>query len=137
MIVIASIHQPSTSTLMLFDNVLLLSQGSPVYFGPPSNSVRYFRALGQPPPAMMSPAEFMLELTNTDFSRRFSLTTMGYRLESLVSGWEMSLERKILDDQLVPLETKDEVQVAELPKIRYSRSLPMQSWIILQRMAVV
>jgi ABC-type multidrug transport system ATPase subunit len=137
MVVIASIHQPSTSTLMLFDNVLLLSRGSPVYFGPPSNSIRYFRALGQPPPTMMSPAEFMLELTNTDFSRRFSLATMGYRLETLVSGWEMSLERKLLDDQLVPRENKNEEDVTQLPKDRYSRSLPMQSWIILQRMAVV
>ena len=136
MIVIASIHQPSTSTLLLFDNVLLLSQGSPIYFGPPSNSIRYFRALGHPPPTMMSPAEFMLELTNTDFSRRFSLATMGYRLETLVSGWEMSLERKLLDDQLVPRETKDE-ETPDLPKNRSPRSLPMQSWILLQRMAVV
>lgn len=122
---------------MLFDNVLLLSQGSPVYFGPPSNSIRYFRALGQPPPTLMSPAEFMLELTNTDFSRRFSLATVGNRLETLISGWEMSLERKLLDDQLVRRETKDVGHVAELPKVRSSRSMPMQSWIILQRMAVV
>ena len=68
MIVIASIHQPSTHTLLLFDNVLLLSEGKTVYYGPPGDSIPYFESQGCPLSSMMSPAEFMLELTNGDFA---------------------------------------------------------------------
>src|SRR5271170_8422796 len=105
MVVIASIHQPSTNTLLLFDNVLLLSEGKSMYFGSPTNSIRYFRSLGFPPPPLISPAEFMLDLTNIDFDRG---NTLGYRLETLVNGWEASLDRKLLDDQLVAAARNDE-----------------------------
>src|ERR1700724_3439474 len=98
MIVIASIHQPSTSTLLLFDHVLLLSEGHPCYFGPPEDSIRYFTSLGYKQPAMMSPAEFMLDLTNIDFARD---NDDFNRLDNLVNGWETSRERKDLTKMIV------------------------------------
>lgn len=136
MIVIASIHQPSTNTLLLFDNVLLLTQGQTVYYGPPGNSVRYFRSLGSPPPPMMSPAEYMLELTNTDFDRRRSIITAGFLLETLLQGWSMSIERKLLEDQIVAREAKEDWPL-EFASSRSSRNMLMQSFILLHRMALV
>jgi ABC-type multidrug transport system ATPase subunit len=132
MIVIASIHQPSTTTLLLFDNVLLLAEGKPMYYGPPANSIRYFRSLGHPPPPLLSPAEFMLELTNTDFDHRNS---QGFLLATLKSGWETSLDKKLLEDHL----NIREREVSVFPRVRavQSRSLMMQSYFLLQRMAVV
>src|SRR6202035_4697585 len=97
MIVVASIHQPSTSTLLLFDKVLLLSEGKTVYYGPPSSSNDYFAAHGYPPIPMMSPAEFMLELTNVDFSRNGS---QHGRLDELVNSWNSSPESKLLSDSI-------------------------------------
>jgi len=93
MIVIASIHQPSTSTLLLFDNVLLLSEGQMAYFGPPGDSIRYFKSLGYPEPQLMSPAEFMASSeTRSSLKRktRFPLITTAH------------VKRFRLDPSLVP-----------------------------------
>ena len=139
MIVIASIHQPSTTTLELFDNVLLLSQGKPVYYGPPNHSTSYFSSLGYPHDPMMSSAEFMLELTNVDFSRSGDETQ---RLDMLVSAWRESKENKGLVGSSLGSETRNgngngnrghEEGVGR----RYPRGLFMQSVILTHRMALV
>jgi len=66
--VIASIHQPSTSTFQLFDKLLLLSAGKTHYFGSVSGVGPYYESLGFPVPLHMNPAEFILELMNIDFA---------------------------------------------------------------------
>ena len=67
MIVIASIHQPSTSTFALFDKLLLLSGGKTQYFGPVHAVGKYFDDAGHSIPQHTNPAEFVLELLNVDF----------------------------------------------------------------------
>ncbi|KAH0195414.1 ATP-binding cassette transporter-like protein, partial [Aureobasidium melanogenum] len=67
LIVIASIHQPSTSTFELFDKVLLLSQGKVCYAASVQGINSYFENLGLPIPVMKNPAEHLLEITNIDF----------------------------------------------------------------------
>lgn len=67
-IIVASIHQPSTTTFQLFDKLLLLSGGSPCYFGPVSNVESYFGQVGCPVPAYTNPAEFILDLVSADFN---------------------------------------------------------------------
>ncbi|TVY42239.1 ABC transporter G family member [Lachnellula occidentalis] len=69
LIVIASIHQPSTSTYKLFDKLCLLSSGKTCYFGPPMEARKYFGALGYEMPTEINPAEYLLDLINTDFVR--------------------------------------------------------------------
>ncbi|KAK6441513.1 hypothetical protein LTR95_002254 [Oleoguttula sp. CCFEE 5521] len=61
LIVIASIHQPSTSTFSAFDRLLLLSQGRVVYSGPKSEVQTYFHSIGNPLPHYMNPAEFIMD----------------------------------------------------------------------------
>jgi len=68
LIVIASIHQPSTSVFNLFDKLLLLSEGKPHYFGPVSIVSSHFEGLGHQVPLHVNPAEYLLELINIDFS---------------------------------------------------------------------
>lgn len=66
--VIASIHQPSTLTYELFDNVMYLLEGRVVYSGTRAGVIDYFQDAGYPIPAHHNPAEYILDLTNTDFS---------------------------------------------------------------------
>jgi ABC-type multidrug transport system ATPase subunit len=135
MIVIASIHQPSTSTLLLFDNVLLLTEGQTAYYGPPGDSIRYFKSLGYPDPTLMSPAEFMLELTNTDF---IEVDQRRSRLDHLIRGWGASRERRLLNYEIsLSEQTTDVVSISEDKYMGYPRTLTMQSWILLHRMALV
>ena len=135
MIVIASIHQPSTSTLFLFDNVLLLSQGKTVYSGPPGASSQYFTNLGHPPKPFLSPAESMLDLINIDFAREGHEEN---RLENLVSAWDASSERRLLIESIERGEHDNDIFTLAGPVSKgYPRNLFMQTWIQLHRMSLV
>ncbi|KAI9711428.1 MAG: hypothetical protein M1812_007173 [Candelaria pacifica] len=67
LIIIASIHQPSSSTFKLFDDLLLLSEGKVYYNGPVTGIKAHFYSLGYPMPDQINPAEFVLDLMNIDF----------------------------------------------------------------------
>jgi ABC-type multidrug transport system ATPase subunit len=69
LIVVASIHQPSTATFALFDQLMLLSGGKTCYFGPRASVQDYFGSILHPIPAYTNPAEFLLELVNVDFAK--------------------------------------------------------------------
>ena len=134
MIVIASIHQPSTSTLLLFDHVLLLSEGKTAYYGPPSSSNDYFATHGYPPIPMMSPAEFMLELTNVDFSRNGD---QHERLDSLVSNWNASPACKALRESIEASCQNGAASVEGYKSHDYPRNRAIQTLILVHRMALV
>jgi hypothetical protein len=67
-LVIASIHQPSTTTFDLFDKLLLLSGGRTTYNGPVAEVGDYFAGLGYEMPLYTNPAEYVIQLVNTDFT---------------------------------------------------------------------
>ncbi|CAL3962391.1 unnamed protein product [Diplocarpon coronariae] len=94
LIVIASIHQPSTTTFQMFDKLLLLSGGKPHYFGSVAGVEGHFQSLGYPMPYPTNPAEFILDLMNVDFDadRNSALE----RLHQMQLGWARSRERKEL-----------------------------------------
>jgi ABC-type multidrug transport system permease subunit len=83
-IVIVSIHQPSTATFGLFSHLVLLSGGKVVYSGLTSEAVQYFADQGVPVPNLTNPAEHFLEVCNVDFSHGEADVE---RLNRLVSAW--------------------------------------------------
>ena len=91
MIVIASIHQPTTATFNLFSQLVLLSAGRLVYSGPTDQVVPYFATQGVPIPPLTNPAEFLLDVCNTDFDS--SATDVAgdesriARLNRLIDAW--------------------------------------------------
>ena len=89
-IVIASIHQPSTSTFALFDKLLLLSDGKTCYFGAVDQIEAYFGSIGFPMPLHFNPAEFLLDLVNVDFAE--DRDAAGRKLEQIHSAWAKSSE---------------------------------------------
>lgn len=46
----------------MFDKLLLISDGYPMYYGEATNSMQYFSSLGFVPQLAMNPAEFLLDL---------------------------------------------------------------------------
>ncbi|KAF2172801.1 hypothetical protein M409DRAFT_16761 [Zasmidium cellare ATCC 36951] len=86
LIVIASIHQPSTKTLELFSKVTLLSKGKTCFYGGVSEVDQYFRGLGMEIPHLTNPSEHMLDLTNVDFGSEEAQT----RLDIIFEGWKNS-----------------------------------------------
>ncbi|KAK0621462.1 P-loop containing nucleoside triphosphate hydrolase protein [Bombardia bombarda] len=94
LIVIASIHQPSSSTFNLFDKLLLLSAGKPHYFGPVAAVTAHYESLGHEVPLHVNPAEFLLELVNIDFAAHRAEASQ--RLGQLQAAWTASPRAKDL-----------------------------------------
>lgn len=91
MIVIASIHQPSSSTFQQFDKLCLLSGGRTCYFGPVSRAVSYFAAIGHAIPPETNSAEFFLDLINTDLDKDGSIVK---RTNELCVAWAASPDQR-------------------------------------------
>ncbi|KAM7197689.1 P-loop containing nucleoside triphosphate hydrolase protein [Rhypophila sp. PSN 637] len=108
LIVIASIHQPSTSTFSLFDKLLLLSAGNPHYFGPVSSVQSHYESLGYELPLHVNPAEFLLEMVNTDFAAaraRRESSAVQQRLDQLQTGWSSSQQAKDVSSSISAIES--------------------------------
>ena len=60
--VLAVVHQPRASLLQLFDRVVALSDGRPVYAGSPDQLLQHFESVGAPCPAHENPADHLLDL---------------------------------------------------------------------------
>ncbi|KAL8965238.1 MAG: hypothetical protein Q9183_003957 [Haloplaca sp. 2 TL-2023] len=101
LIVIASIHQPSTATFDLFDKLLLLSAGETCYFGPVASTGTYMQARGSPMPLYVNPAEFLLDLASSDFA----LDSDGARsnIEKLHTDWKTSSNAEELSSTITRL----------------------------------
>ncbi|KSA01498.1 uncharacterized protein AC631_02719 [Debaryomyces fabryi] len=99
-IVIASIHQPSTFTFQLFDKVMFLSKGMPIYNGRVSEIPDYFKSIHYEIPRYYNPSEFILDLINTDFSNSITNdeeSTIGDKeliVNDLVNKWRKVEERQ-------------------------------------------
>ncbi|KAG5540451.1 hypothetical protein RHGRI_020607 [Rhododendron griersonianum] len=62
--VITTIHQPSSRLYHMFDKVVLLSEGCPIYYGPASTALEYFSSIGFSTPISVNPADLLLDLAN-------------------------------------------------------------------------
>jgi ABC-type multidrug transport system ATPase subunit len=96
-IVVASIHQPSSSTLGLFNLVMLISAGRTCFFGPEAELVSYFSA-SCAIPQYCNPAEFLLELVNTDFCQDDSKER---QVSLFVTSWTCSQQNRALTHHIV------------------------------------
>lgn len=123
-IVLASIHQPSTTTFKLFDNVILLSQGTLVYHGT-VNFTNYFNRAGYPVPAQYNPADYILEITNTDFSHNEET------LPHLLRFWESSNEAQ---DLLSTVSTDPDDVMS--PYATYQPNILTQTSVLLHRLFI-
>lgn len=104
LIVIASIHQPSTKTFELFSKVLLLSQGKTCYHGTTADIEPFFEGLGMPIVGHVNPAEHLLDLTNVDFST--SQIEDQSRLDSIFESWSQSEHSQQLEYDIKELSGK-------------------------------
>ncbi|KAK2386931.1 ABC transporter G family member [Trifolium repens] len=60
--IITTIHQPSSRIFHMFDKLLLISEGYPIYYGTARETMEYFSSLGFSPEIAMNPAEFLLDM---------------------------------------------------------------------------
>ncbi|KAL7166553.1 hypothetical protein ACSBR2_037262 [Camellia fascicularis] len=90
--VITTIHQPSSRLYHMFDKVVLLSEGCPIYYGPASTALEYFSSIGFPTSITINPADLLLDLANgigTDYKH------------TIEQGDNTDQERKSVRDALI------------------------------------
>ncbi|KAF1733659.1 ABC transporter G family member 15 [Beauveria bassiana] len=94
LIIIASIHQPSSATFRQFDKLCLLSGGKTCYYGPVSDASSYFNMIGYSIPPETNAAEFYLDLINTDLDKDGEICA---RTDKICKAWAASRQRVDLD----------------------------------------
>lgn len=104
LLVVVSIHQPSTSTFDLLDQVMLLSAGKTCFFGARVDLGSYFASIGHPIPLQTNPAEFLLDLVNVDFAK--DKDAAKAHLDDIHQAWEASAESGKLRQSLTQLSTE-------------------------------
>ncbi|XP_062022523.1 ABC transporter G family member 14 isoform X2 [Rosa rugosa] len=63
--VVTTIHQPSSRLYHMFDKLVLLSEGYPIYYGPASAALEYFSSIGfSTSLPYVNPADLLLDLAN-------------------------------------------------------------------------
>lgn len=60
--VVCTIHQPRSTIFELFDQLMILSQGQVVYFGPAKEAVGYFTNLGYACRPFVNPADYFMDV---------------------------------------------------------------------------
>ncbi|KAK3954219.1 P-loop containing nucleoside triphosphate hydrolase protein [Pseudoneurospora amorphoporcata] len=109
LIVIASIHQPSTATFNLFDKIMLLSAGKTHYFGPVAGVTEHYESLGHEVPLHVNPAEFLLDLVNIDFASEREEAVKA--LDDMQTAWRGSEISKQLTAAVAEAEARGGEQV--------------------------
>ncbi|KAH0492707.1 hypothetical protein TgHK011_007648 [Trichoderma gracile] len=103
--VITTIHQPRSEIWDLFDNLIVLSRGSPVFSGPASDCLSWFQHLGHQLPPFVNPAEFVIDVAAVDNRTPELEAETSARLESLKAAWKTESESRF-----PPLEATAEVR---------------------------
>ena len=85
-----TIHQPRSEIWGLFDGLLLLSEGQPIYGGPASTCLTYFERLGNEIPQFVNPAEFVVDLAAVDTRRPELESIYRERVQRLKDAWQAS-----------------------------------------------
>ena len=95
LVVICTIHQPSTVVYNSFDQVMLLAGGAVAFRGTADEAVPYFASIGHAMPNHSNPAEFMLNLVNDEFSDPKQVAAvMGHWAKNRSDGTDPTLNRR-------------------------------------------
>ncbi|KAF3935963.1 hypothetical protein ABW19_dt0206915 [Dactylella cylindrospora] len=122
LIVICSIHQPSTSTYNLFDTLYLLSQGKMCYGGTLAGAAPYFNTIGFEVPHFFNPAEYFLDIINIDFAQ--DKTVAALQLESIQSTWNSSENLKAIGKKIIDAQNEKTEIILEVQKKRSQLLIP-------------
>lgn len=128
LIIVASIHQPSTKTFRLFDKLLLLSGGKTCFCGQISEVGSYFDNIGFVMPPQTNPAEFLLDLTNVDFETDSELACT--KIVQLQESWSRSSTAR---DEITRIVTSGFEPFFDTSKEPTGRRHMAATWILLHR----
>ncbi|OLY82418.1 ATP-binding cassette sub-family G member 2 [Smittium mucronatum] len=109
--VVSVIHQPPSEIFKLFDDVVLLSEGKIIYFGPQEELLGYFSRLGFQSPNNTNPADFVftdvLNLNEAELEKmkveNFPGSKADYKLlkiNDLAESWKVSEHYNVIKERV-------------------------------------
>ncbi|KAI8895869.1 P-loop containing nucleoside triphosphate hydrolase protein [Globomyces pollinis-pini] len=105
--IIFTIHQPNSTIYSCFDKLLLLSNGSPYYFGHASDAEEYFQTIGLPCPPQYHIADHLLNCTATSANQKqtyqssYGTPLTDIKCDDLVAQSSISIE-SFQDMKIIP-----------------------------------
>lgn len=94
--IITTMHQPRSEIWNLFDNIVILTRGSPVYSGDACECISWFESQGFPLPAFVNPAEFVIDIAAIDNRTPELETESSLRVETIKRNWGQESEKLFL-----------------------------------------
>ncbi|KAL9319944.1 hypothetical protein ACSQ67_011783 [Phaseolus vulgaris] len=137
--IITTIHQPSSRIFHMFDKLLLISEGYPVYYGKAKETMEYFSSLRFTPQIPMNPAEFLLDLATGQVNDISVPTDIFQDQESsdpskivIELKYKSLLEPKEKEENHRVASTPEQLQLAIQVKMEWSSSW-LDQFVILSR----
>ena len=93
--VIVTIHQPRSEIWSLFDNVILLTRGSPAYTGNAKDCLEYFAGLGYEMPPYTNPAEHLIDVVSVDNRSEEAEAVAEERVQHITSAWRQHCDKML------------------------------------------
>ncbi|KAH8819749.1 ABC transporter-like protein [Xylogone sp. PMI_703] len=91
--IIVTIHQPRSEIWGMFDGLVILSRGSPVFSGKADDSLPWFQKIGMELPAFVNPAEFLIDIAAVDNRSPELEAASTERVERLKAAWQEENDR--------------------------------------------
>ncbi|ESZ90351.1 ABC transporter [Sclerotinia borealis F-4128] len=96
--IVTTIHQPRSEIWGMFDGLVILTRGSPVYSGKAADCLPWFKGIGMELPPFVNPAEFLIDIAAID-NRSPELERVSFaRVESLKLAWAEENVRRFVQD---------------------------------------
>ncbi|KAI6357884.1 hypothetical protein MCOR25_007533 [Pyricularia grisea] len=92
--IITTIHQPRAEIWELFDNLVVLTKGSPVFSGPANECASWFADLGYELPPFVNPCEFFIDVSAVDNRTPEIEEETTTRVANLKAAWNRESSRR-------------------------------------------
>ncbi|WYZ43271.1 hypothetical protein EsH8_VI_000970 [Colletotrichum jinshuiense] len=99
--VITTIHQPRSEIWDLFDNLIILTKGSPVYSGSARDCLPWFEDMGFKLPPFVNPAEFLIDIAAIDNRTPDLEQDSTARVDQLKTAWNYESEKRFAPSEKV------------------------------------
>ncbi|TVY82267.1 putative ABC transporter ATP-binding protein/permease [Lachnellula suecica] len=85
--IVTTIHQPRSEIWGMFDGLVILTRGSPVFSGKAVDCIPWFKNIGMELPPFVNPAEFVIDIAAVDNRSPELETVSSERVERLKNAW--------------------------------------------------
>ncbi|KAF2272145.1 ABC transporter-like protein [Westerdykella ornata] len=133
--IIVTIHQPRSEIWDLFDNVILMTKGSPAYVGSAKECLPYFAKLGHELPPFVNPAEFLIDIVSVDNRDPEAERIAQARVDHIKSAWREHVSQlvctpPVAEPKLVPKSPTRRIRTTHASLSQQIRVLSARTWIV-------